>query len=154
MKQTVAALILLLTVALAACTGAAAAEGSPDIKYGRDICVQCGMIISEENLAAAYTVDDGTEKIFDDLGGLLLHQRATGDTLDPEHTWVHDFETAELVDVANAYFVATLSVSTPICLERGRRGDPMGCRVRNARTRRTRRRSPHGHGYGRQPNRS
>jgi len=114
MKQTVAALILLLTVALAACTGAAAAEGSPDIKYGRDICVQCGMIISEENLAAAYTVDDGTEKIFDDLGGLLLHQRATGDTLDPEHTWVHDFETAELVDVANAYFVATLSVSTPM----------------------------------------
>lgn len=104
----------LLALTLGACAGAADAQGPPDITYGRDICLQCGMIINEEKLAAAYTLTDGTEKIFDDLGGLLLHQRATGDPIDPEHTWVHDFETAEQVDVANAYFVATLSVSTPM----------------------------------------
>jgi hypothetical protein len=72
------------------------------------------MIINEEKFAAAYTLDDGTEKSFDDVGGLLIHQRSTGDALNLEHTWVHDFETTEWVDVQNAYFVATLSVSTPM----------------------------------------
>ncbi len=113
MRRTLA-FIGLLALILGACGGAADAKGPRDIAYGRDICVQCGMIINEERFAAAYTLADGTEKVFDDLGGLLLHQRATGDAIDPGHTWVHDFETAEPVDVADAYFVATLSVSTPM----------------------------------------
>lgn len=113
MRRTLA-FIGLLALILGACGDTAGAQGPPDIAYGRDICVQCGMIINEERFSAAYTLDDGTEKVFDDLGGLLLHQRETGDAIDPEHTWVHDFETAEPVDVSNAYFVVTLSVSTPM----------------------------------------
>jgi copper chaperone NosL len=114
MKLRAVAFLLLLGAALAACGGGSEAGGPPDIQYGRDVCVQCGMIINEEKFAAAYTLDDGTEKSFDDVGGLLLHQRATGDTLNLEDTWVHDYETVEWVDVQNAYFVATLSVSTPM----------------------------------------
>jgi disulfide bond formation protein DsbB len=37
-----------------------------------------------------------------------------GDILNLEHMRVHDHETVEWVDVQNAYFVATLSVSTPM----------------------------------------
>jgi copper chaperone NosL len=114
MKQIILALAGLLGLTLAACGGTADADAPPDIRYGRDICIQCGMIINEEKFAAAYTLDDGTERIFDDLGGLLLHQRATDDMVDPEHTWVHDFETAEWVEVADAFFVATLAVNTPM----------------------------------------
>jgi nitrous oxide reductase accessory protein NosL len=113
-KQKLLTVIVLLAAGLASCGGTAEAGGPPDIQYGRDVCVQCGMIITEEKFAAAYTLDNGTEKSFDDVGGLLLHQRSTGDTLNLDNTWVHDYETAEWVDVQNAYFVATLSVSTPM----------------------------------------
>jgi copper chaperone NosL len=106
--------VMLVSVVLTACGAGSDASGPPDIQYGRDVCVQCGMIINEEKFAATYTLDDGTEKSFDDVGGLVLHQRETGDSLNLENTWVHDYETVEWVDVQNAYFVATLSVSTPM----------------------------------------
>ena len=114
MKLRAITIVLLVSVVLTACGADSDASGPPDIQYGRDVCVQCGMIINEEKFAAAYTLDDGTEKSFDDVGGLLIHQRSTGDVLNLEQTWVHDFETTEWVDVGNAYFVATLSVSTPM----------------------------------------
>ncbi len=107
----VVAVLTMLT--LSACSSSDA-SGPPEIQYGRDICVQCGMIASEAKFAAAYTLEDGTEKLFDDLGGLILTQRATKDAIDPTRTWVHDYETLEWVDVTNAYFVATLSVNTPM----------------------------------------
>jgi len=114
MKLRAITIVLLVSVVLTACGADSDASGPPDIQYGRDVCVQCAMIINEEKVAAAYTLDDGTEKSFDDVGGLVLHQRETGDSLNLENTWVHDFETVEWVDVENAYFVATLSVSTPM----------------------------------------
>jgi copper chaperone NosL len=114
MKLKTISSVLLLGAALVACGSGSEAGGPPDIQYGRDVCVQCGMIINEDKFAAAYTLDDGTEKSFDDVGGLLLHQRETGDSLNLSNTWVHDYETVEWVDVRNAYFVATLSVSTPM----------------------------------------
>jgi len=114
MKRTMITLVALLSLSVSACGGAAKADGPPEINYGRDVCVQCGMIVSEAKFAAAYTLEDGTEMVFDDLGGLLLHQRETGDAIDPLSAWVHDFETEEWVDVTNAYFVATLSVNSPM----------------------------------------
>jgi copper chaperone NosL len=114
MRLRAIAFVMLVSVVLTACGAGSDANGPPDIQYGRDVCVQCGMIINEEKFAAAYTLDDGTEKSFDDVGGLVLHQRETGDVLNLENTWVHDYETVDWVDVQNAYFVATLSVSTPM----------------------------------------
>lgn len=107
------ALGLVLGLVAAAC-GTADASGPPDINYGRDICVECGMIISEARFAAAYRSTDGSERIFDDLGGLLLSSRESGEALDPASTWVHDFETEEWVAVEHAYFVPTLSVTSPM----------------------------------------
>lgn len=72
------------------------------------------MIISEERFAAAYTLEDGTEKSFDDLGGLLLTQRETGDTIEADRTWVHDYETAHWIVASDAWFVATLSATSPM----------------------------------------
>lgn len=106
-------LLLALAVLLGACATAEAA-GPPDIKYGRDICVQCGMIVSEAKFAAAYTTPDGTKLSFDDVGDLLLYQRSTGDPIDVNEAWVHDYETEEWVGVADAYYVPTLSVATPM----------------------------------------
>jgi copper chaperone NosL len=108
---------IVLTAALAmlaaACSTADAA-GPPDINYGRDVCLQCGMIVSEQKFAAAYTLDSGEERSFDDLGDLILFVRAADESIDPLKGWVHDYETEEWVDLANAHFVPTLSVSTPM----------------------------------------
>lgn len=115
MNQWMRRLGLMLVVGLlvAAC-GSAERSGPPVINYGRDVCTQCGMIINEAKFAAAYELPDGTQKMFDDLGDMIVHQRATGDALDPQKTWVHDVETEEWVTVDAAYFVPTLSVTTPM----------------------------------------
>jgi hypothetical protein len=72
------------------------------------------MIVSEAKFAAAYTTPDGTKLAFDDTGGLLLYQRSIGDPIDPNEAWVHDYDTEEWVTVADAFFVPTLSVMTPM----------------------------------------
>lgn len=105
---------LLAAVLLATGCGSSDATAPPDIKYGRDLCTQCGMIIMEARFATAYRSDDGTEKKFDDLGGMVLHLRATGYDPDPSNVWVHDYETEEWITAAAAHFVPTLSVATPM----------------------------------------
>lgn len=109
---TVAALALALLLSVAGC-GGGESGGPPEIRYGRDICVQCGMIVSEPRFAAAYRLPDGTEKVFDDLGGLLLYGHATGELATAE-VWVHDVETEEWVGADSAWFVATANAHTPM----------------------------------------
>ena len=106
-------LVLALAVVAGACATAEAA-GPPDIKYGRDICIQCGMIVSEARFAAAYTTPDGEKLAFDDTGDLLLYQRSTGDPIDPHEAWVHDYETELWVRGEEAYFVHTDEVTSPM----------------------------------------
>ena len=108
-----AALLITLALAAAACGGSATAEGPPDINYGRDVCIRCGMIISEARFASAYRLPDGTEKLFDDVGGMLAHGHATGEIAAAE-AWVHDFETEEWVAADQAYYIVTRSVITPM----------------------------------------
>ena len=71
------------------------------------------MIISEERFAAAYRLPDGTEKVFDDLGGLIQHGQQTGELAEAE-VWVHDYETEEWVPATDAYYVVTRSIATPM----------------------------------------
>jgi copper chaperone NosL len=97
----------------AACGGSTADAGPPEINYGRDVCVDCNMIISEAKHAAAYRLADGTEKLFDDVGGMVKHGRASGDFASAT-VWVHDYETEEWVEVGDAFFVPTLAVTSPM----------------------------------------
>ena len=104
--------IVALILLTAAC-GGAAASGPPEINYGRDICIECNMIISEARFASAYRSADGSERIFDDVGGMILHGRETGE-LEDATAWVHDFETEEWVEATEAFFVPTRSVASPM----------------------------------------
>lgn len=115
MKQGVGLMLVmaLAATALAAC-GTANATGPPEIAYGRDICVECGMIIDDERFAAGYRLADGTEKTFDDLGGLILHHRESGDDLSTAAVWVHDFETEAWTEATGAHYVPTLSIASPM----------------------------------------
>jgi copper chaperone NosL len=104
--------VAVIAVVAASCASAQAGE-PPEINYGRDICIQCGMVIEDDRFAAAYRLPDGTEKRFDDLGGLILHGRDTGE-LHEATVWVHDFETREWVDATKAFYVPTLDAASPM----------------------------------------
>jgi copper chaperone NosL len=93
--------------------GGAAATGPPEINYGRDICTECNMIISEARFASAYRLADGTEKVFDDVGGMVIHGRDSGELPDAA-AWVHDFETEEWVEATVAFYVPTRAVASPM----------------------------------------
>jgi copper chaperone NosL len=107
-------LALVATAMLVAACGSEDTSGPPDIQYGRDICVQCNMIISEAKFATAYRTVDGAEKIFDDIGGMVIHLRTTGDELSAGEAWVHDFNTEEWIGAEEAFYVPTTSVSSPM----------------------------------------
>lgn len=106
-------LLAVLTILLAACGGATAA-GPPEINYGRDICIECGMIIEDPRFAATYRLDDGTEKIFDDLGGLIIKGRETGDLESGATVWVSDFDDEVLIESETAFYVPTMGVASPM----------------------------------------
>ncbi len=112
MRARTIALGVLITLVVAAC-GSTAAEGPPEINYGRDICIECGMIVDDPRFAAAYRLNDGTERVFDDLGGLILSGREWGE-LNTVDVWVSDFDNEILVEAISAYFVPTLGVVSPM----------------------------------------
>lgn len=108
----VLAIVTLLALVGAGCNQAAV-TGPPEINYGRDICIQCGMIIDDPRFAASYRLDDGVEKAFDDLGGLIIHGRDTGELADAV-VWVSDFEQQTLIDADGAFYVPTVGVTSPM----------------------------------------
>jgi copper chaperone NosL len=110
-RQTIAA-VMLATLVAAGC-GEANATAPPEINYGRDICAACGMIVTEPRFATAYRPAGGTEKVFDDLGDMILYGREHGE-LETAAVWVHDFETEEWIEASDAFYVATTSTGTPM----------------------------------------
>jgi len=106
-------MLVVLALVVAACGGTAGASGPPEINYGRDICIECGMIIDDPRFAAGYRLSDGTEKTFDDLGGLIIQGREF-DELQSAEVWVSDFEDKVLIAAADAFYVPTMGVNSPM----------------------------------------
>ena len=104
---------MLLLLVVSACAGVQAADGPPEINYGRDICIECGMIIDDPRFAAAYRLEDGTQREFDDLGGLVIYGRENGE-LDVASVWVSDFDDEVMIDAETAHFVPTRGVASPM----------------------------------------
>lgn len=107
-----ASVLMLAAMVLAACSGGTP-SGPPEINYGRDVCDQCHMIISEARFAAAYRDADGKPFVFDDIGDMLTHLDASGDP-DGVTAWVHDYETEEWIEVGDAWLVHSEEIETPM----------------------------------------
>ncbi len=114
MHRPLLPILLLFLSLVAGCSSPAAADGPPEITYGRDICIECNMIISEPRFAAAYRLSDGEAKAFDGIGEMVKHGRRTGDFANVAFAWVHDFNTEDWVLVDDAFFVVGGSVITPM----------------------------------------
>ena len=115
MKPTLLAVAVLLLAGLATgCGDTAEANGPPEISYGRDICIECNMIISEPRFAAAYRLDDGEPKSFDGIGELVKHGQTQDELSRIAFAWVHDYNTEDWILVEEAFFVAGREIVTPM----------------------------------------
>ncbi len=102
-----------LVILLAACSATGSSGGPPDIVYGRHICLECGMIITEESSATAYEWD-GEDRIFDDVFDMLIYGHRTGELGAATRAWVHDHETTVWIDAIRAWFVSVEDTMAPM----------------------------------------
>ncbi len=83
----------------------------PPIKVGRDVCGECGMVITDERFAAGYYSADGDARKFDDLGDLVQFMRKQQEA--PALVWVHDYETRQWLSASDATYVVGPEVQGP-----------------------------------------
>lgn len=89
----------------------------PAMRYGVDVCAHCNMIVNEERFAAAtlaVTGDGNVEPfIFDDLSCLVAYEAAHPECV-VRRRYVHDAVTGAWVDAAQAFFVMSPSIRSPM----------------------------------------
>jgi nitrous oxide reductase accessory protein NosL len=104
-----------LALALAGCE-VELPPGPPAVQLGHDLCVHCGMIISDQRFAAATVVlRDGkrTALLFDDIGDLIDYHRETPTEVAVER-YVTDYNTKAWVAFDQASFVVAADAHTPM----------------------------------------
>ncbi|MFQ5460363.1 MAG: nitrous oxide reductase accessory protein NosL [Anaerolineae bacterium] len=99
------------------CAGDGAADSPPEIRYGEDICAECGMIISDPRFASALIQDAGDNEVeaiaFDDIGDMLnyMDKHPGGNVI---KLYVHDALTEEWLDATVAHYVSSDEMETPM----------------------------------------
>lgn len=105
-----AAPVLLLLVS---CGANRSGARPPEIAYGRDVCDQCGMVISEVKFACALQLEDGSYRKFDDIGDMAQHMAEHPD-LKFRAGWVHDFISEKWIAAETAAYVYGPTLATPM----------------------------------------
>lgn len=116
-------LILALLLVLGACSTGGSPDDPPNLNLGRDVCERCGMIIEDARFASGYRLADGTSKVFDDIGGMLVWAKLAGD-LDEARMWVHDYHSMEWIEASAATFVISGDIMTPMAFGIAAFSDP------------------------------
>lgn len=86
----------------------------PEVRWGQDVCAECGMILSDDRYAAAVVaIHDGErhEYLYDDLGEMLAHPP---DTKGSTRQWARDMQTRLWIDASTAYYVRSRLLHTPM----------------------------------------
>ena len=102
-------LLIFLPLALGSCRNRT--DGPPVIRYGKDVCGECRMIISEERFAAAAADRNGNAVKFDGVGCLLRYRQEHPEL---EKIWVKSYGSGEWLDAAAAFFVFSEQISAPM----------------------------------------
>ena len=111
--------LLILVLMVSGCGGPKVTpEMPPEIRYGEDVCVQCGMIISDERYAAGLVVETApstyAHRIFDDIGGMFVYAAEHRDNETIVSYFVHDYTSLAWIDAQTASFVSSQPVLTPM----------------------------------------
>jgi hypothetical protein len=89
------------------------ADGPPEITVDRTACSHCGMLISETMFAAAFKAPGAEARAFDDIGCLLAAAKREADP-GGLRFWFHDAATGEWIAGAEASFVKSDRLRTPM----------------------------------------
>jgi copper chaperone NosL len=108
---------LLLGAMLAWGCGQPETDGPPNVRYGQDECIHCGMILSEERHTAAIVhLVDGDRReslLFDDIGDLIDYEIEHPE-LRIHRRYVHDLDTKQWLDASAAAIVHAPGLHTPM----------------------------------------
>jgi copper chaperone NosL len=99
--------ILGAMILLAGCARPAAVSEPPELHLGQDPCAACGMTIDDARFAAALVAPDGTARLFDDIGEMIVAEPG-------QRAWVHDFQTGSWIDASTATYVMSSNLTTPM----------------------------------------
>ncbi len=105
-------IVFLILTFLVSCQSPVDLSEPPEIRYGEEMCRECGMIISEPRFAAAYYTADGNARRFDGIGGMASHHAENQE--DVAQFWVHDYDTEEWIIADQAFFVMSDQLHTPM----------------------------------------
>lgn len=87
--------------------------GDPRIRYGKEPCTHCTMIISDDRFAAAWREQGRMERHFDDIGCMIAaarkHPPAPGTAY-----YVRDFSGAGWLDAPSAAYIAAAGIKSPM----------------------------------------
>lgn len=100
---------VLLFGALSACSGDAG-TGAVEVKWDRDSCERCRMVLSDHFYSAQIRGghEDKKTKVykFDDIGCAVLWLEQQPWNQDPRtEVWVNDYQTGDWIDARKAYYV-------------------------------------------------
>jgi len=99
--------ILSLPMLMVACDRAEL-TGPPEVRVGRDECVECGMLIAEVEFASAFLVDDRGRRrhlIFDDIGCMIDVEGKLDDDTVLLAGFVPDHGDGSWVDARRAHYL-------------------------------------------------
>lgn len=101
--------------AMAAGCGGARPDGPqpPEIAYGRDVCEQCGMVISEARFACATVLEDGTAHKFDDLGDMVIYHFDRPDQKVIAY-FAHEYTSEAWIRAESAFYVQSDAIKSPM----------------------------------------
>jgi copper chaperone NosL len=97
---------------LSGCGAGGGPDAPPSIRYGEDIDVSCGMIISEAAHAAAYRTIDGETRLFGDVGAMVKYHREQRESV--ANFFVHDYDTKNWLKADMAFYVVSPALRTPM----------------------------------------
>lgn len=89
-----------------------AIDQPPQIRFGKNVCDQCRMLVSEERFSASYWDQSGKAVRFDDLGCLIYYFNSHQDAQSP--LWVHAYATEEWLLAEEAFFVHYKDLISPM----------------------------------------
>ncbi|MDP1662796.1 MAG: nitrous oxide reductase accessory protein NosL [Phycisphaerales bacterium] len=109
MKRTGCTAVLLAAIAIPSCQRAPL-TGPPELRLGRDMCAECGMIISEDACASATLVErEGVREhaLFDDIGCMLDYASEHAGSLQTVESFVRDYSERSWASSSSSWFLLT-----------------------------------------------
>ena len=116
MRHRIPGAIALAVAAFAAGCGGDRELGPPELKLGRDMCKECGMIVSEDRSCSAWLIDIGGSyeaEVFADVGCMLDRERR-GEAGNITARYFHDYPSRAWIVGKEPVFVMSEAIHTPM----------------------------------------